>query len=144
MTRFVLPLALLGLVSVTGCRHHYHYEPQGYVYLQTQKAPATEPASEPIVVEAAPVEKIPFDRDAAAKALAAVDLDDCRRDDEGRTTVHATLTYEPTGNVSRVTIDRPAGLPVKTVACIGQKLGGARVPSFDGNAVLVSRSFPLR
>ena len=144
MTRFALPFALVLLASTAGCRHpHYSH----VVYLKpAPTAVVVEPNHDPdVVVEPAPApEPALFDRGAAATALANVDLEACKNEGAPRSTVHATLTYLPTGNISKVTIDRPAGLPVTALSCIGRQLGAAKVPAFDGPSVLVSRSFTIR
>jgi len=139
MKRLFLPLAVLLFVSSTGCRHRHA---SNVVYLQQQPAAVVvSPATPPVLVEGA---SAPFDRDAATKALGAVDLSACRAEGAPATTVHASVTYAPEGNISRVTVDRPAGLTVGALSCIGRLLGAARVPVFEGDAVTVSRSYTIR
>lgn len=85
---------------------------------------------------------VAFDAGAAADSLHALDLSTCV--DAGalpRTYGHAQVTFDPSGKVSKVAIDRPANLSAAAVSCLGDRLGQATAPRFDGNPATVGTGF---
>jgi hypothetical protein len=85
----------------------------------------------------------PFDVSAARATFNGIDLTGCM-DGGAPKYGHAKVTVAPTGRVERVVIDDPPGLPPRAVACIGERLGGATLPPFRGEAVNVGTTFHLR
>ncbi len=74
-----------------------------------------------------------FDGMAARAALARVDLGPCRASAGApRGYGHAKVTFAPSGGVAEVLIDGPTGLGDGVVACVGGRLGQARVGPFTG------------
>ncbi|HEY8076330.1 MAG TPA: hypothetical protein VIF62_19530 [Labilithrix sp.] len=82
-----------------------------------------------------------FDQAAARNALDAIDLEDCGAP---RGYGHARVTFAAAGNVTKVVVDSPSGLSAEAVACIGQRLGTAEVPAFEGAPVAVGRTWRVR
>jgi hypothetical protein len=82
----------------------------------------------------------PFDAAKARTALSSVDLSACRAAGAPRGYGHATATFNPAGNISKVVLDSPSNLPAGAVQCIGNALGTATVPVFRGSLVTVGTS----
>jgi hypothetical protein len=95
-------------------------------------APALVPAAAP---------PPPFDAKTARNALAGVDLEACRSAGAPRGYGHAKATVNPSGDVSKVVIDEPAGMPVAAVKCIGDAIGRVTVPEFSGSFVTVGTTY---
>lgn len=89
-------------------------------------------------------ERRAFDPVKVRQAFGAVDFEVCRANGLRDVRGHATMTLAPTGNVSKVVIDKPAALSPSAVACIGRQLGDVRVSAFDGAPVRVATSFHVR
>jgi hypothetical protein len=96
----------------------------------------------PTFVPPPPNNALPFDRTAAASALASVDVQRCGVSGQVGTG-HVTVTFAPTGRVSEVIVDdanfsgTPAGRCVRTV------FFSAIVPPFVGAPVRFGKSFSL-
>ncbi len=84
----------------------------------------------------------PFDRGAAASALAGVSVSHCGASGQVGTG-HATVTFSPTGRVGSVVVDDAnfAGTPAGR--CVQTALFNARIPPFSGAAVSVGKSFTV-
>ena len=80
----------------------------------------------------APEEEARFDGVAARASLGRLDLASCRSRGAPHGYGHARVTFAGDGRVARVVIDAPAGLAEDAVACVGARLGEARVPPFAG------------
>ena len=133
---------LLGAV-LAGHSHH-HSEPREEVVV-VQEPP------EVVYVEALPPratppepERRPFDAMTARSSLRAVDLEPCAARGAPHGHGHARVVFAQQGNVTEVTIDAPEGLPPDAVACIGERLGRATVPPFDGSDVAAGITFHVR
>jgi hypothetical protein len=85
-----------------------------------------------------------FDPQAARAAFAQVDLSPCREQGAPHGYGHARVTFAEGGNVTKVIVDSPAGLPSSAVACVGQRLGTAEVPAFVGPDVTVGTTYYVR
>ncbi|WP_394834828.1 hypothetical protein LVJ94_50860 [Pendulispora rubella] len=83
----------------------------------------------------------PFDAAKARTALAAIDLASCRAAGAPRGYGHATATFNPAGNISKVVLDTPSNLTASAVSCIGYALGTATVPVFRGSLITVGTSW---
>ena len=73
-----------------------------------------------------------------------MDLAQCREVGAPHGYGHAMVTFAPGGNVSRVAVDSPANLSPSAVSCIGETLGTAVAPPFDGAPVTVPTTFYVR
>ncbi|HEY2517801.1 MAG TPA: hypothetical protein VGI39_43325 [Polyangiaceae bacterium] len=83
----------------------------------------------------------PFDSAAAMGAIHGIDLSSCKVHGARRSYGHAHITFERTGHPSTVLIDSPAGLSEDSVACIGDALGRASAPPFDGAPITVGATY---
>ena len=83
----------------------------------------------------------PFDSAAALAAIHDVDLSPCSARGAARSYGHARITFDPTGRASAVLIDSPAGMTSDAVTCIGNALGQASAPPFDGAPITVGASY---
>jgi hypothetical protein len=88
-----------------------------------------------------PPPPVPFDAKAARNALADVELDACRAAGAPRGYGHAKATINPSGDISKVIIDEPAGMPVAAAKCIGDAIGRVTVPEFTGSFVTVGTTY---
>lgn len=106
--------------------------------------PPPPPAPPPSPRDAVPIDdgRRPFDPQAARAALSRIDVSPCA-DEAGapRGYGHAKVTFNPDGSVSKVVIDEPKGLSDAAVECIGNRLGTATVPAFEGNLVVMGTSW---
>jgi hypothetical protein len=80
-----------------------------------------------------------FDKDAAVKALAGVDLSSCKATQPGEG--HVLVTFQPRGKASEAVVDRGEFGSAKVAKCIAGKFRKVTVPPFDGPPVRVSKTF---
>lgn len=164
--RRLLPFlfVLLFVPAMSGCRgagffaagivtgaiiasHPHHrevivYEPE-VVYVPAPTVYVPPPA--PPARETPPPPRGPaFDQGAARASLGAVDLSECKGRGAPAGYGHARVTFVPGGNVEKVVVDGPSGLSPDAVSCIGQALGTAEVPPFDGAAVAVPTTWLVK
>jgi hypothetical protein len=95
--------------------------------LELTDTPGTDPAP------------IDFDKEDVADALNAVPLDCLPKGTSG----HARITFEPSGAVSLVTVDRPLGNNV-LATCVEQRYRQARIAPFTGPPRVVGKSFTAK
>jgi hypothetical protein len=83
-----------------------------------------------------------FDAAGSTAALARVDLKACGHAGGLHGAGHVRITFAPTGRVSKVDVDAPAGA-AKTAggACVAKKFGSVQVSAFDGSPVTIQKSF---
>ena len=110
--------------------------PRIYVVLPAARAPL-----EPAPASPSALPPPPFDAKAARRALAGVELDACRAAGAPRGYGHAKATIDPSGDISKVIIDEPAGMSVAVVKCIGDAIGRVTVPEFTGSFVTVGTTY---
>jgi hypothetical protein len=80
-----------------------------------------------------------FDKAAAVKALAGVDLSTCKVTQPGEG--HVLVTFQNKGKASEVVVDK-GDFGAKAVAkCIAAKFKKVKVPAFDGPPVRVGKTF---
>ena len=84
----------------------------------------------------------PFDRGAAAAALAGVSVAPCAASGQVGTG-HATVTFSPSGRVSGVVVDDASFSGTPAGRCVSTSFFRAVVPPFDGAPVRVGKSFTL-
>lgn len=89
-----------------------------------------------------PVGGAPFDRAAAASALARVGVQQCASSGQVGTG-HVTVTFGPTGRVSEVVVDDANFSGTPAGRCVQTAFFGAVVPPFAGGPVRVGKSFTL-
>ena len=84
-----------------------------------------------------------FDRQAAASALASVDLHKCKATNVRAGQGHVTITFEPTGAAGKVVVDGGDYKGTPVAKCITAQYKRAQVPAFTGASVSVGKSFKL-
>lgn len=89
----------------------------------------------------APPPPIAFNAEAVRNALAAVDLGACRAAGAPRGYGHAKATVTRSGDISKVVVDAPAGMPPAAAQCIGDAIGRVTVPEFGGTYVTVGTTY---
>jgi hypothetical protein len=85
-----------------------------------------------------------FNRGAAAASLGAVNLSKCAAPGGPFGEGHVKITFAPSGKVSSIEVDSPPFAGTGVGGCIADKFRGARIPTFDGGAVTIGKSFTLR
>jgi hypothetical protein len=84
----------------------------------------------------------PFDRSAAAGALARVSVAQCAASGQVGTG-HVTVTFGPSGRVTSVIVDDPSFSGTPAGRCVAAAFFGASVAPFEGGQVRVGKSFNL-
>jgi hypothetical protein len=84
----------------------------------------------------------PFDRSAAAGALARVSVAQCAASGQVGTG-HVTVTFAPSGRVSSVIVDDPSFSGTPAGRCVTAAFFAASVARFEGGEVRVGKSFNL-
>jgi hypothetical protein len=75
-----------------------------------------------------------FDAMGARAALHSIDVSGCRARELPRGHGHAVVTFAPSGGVTEILIDEPAGLSPRAVACLAESYRTANVRAFSGAA----------
>lgn len=109
-------------------------------YVAVYMAPPPQAAPSPPAATAAPP-RVLFDEGAAMVSVHGIDLNECVARGVPTGYGHARLTFSTDGAVTQVTVDKPAGLSTDAVACLGDKLGHADAPRFDGSPVTMGVGF---
>ncbi len=105
-------------------------------------SPSIELADDP--ADNAPALSGDFDKEAAARSLAGIRLDDCAPSGTPQPiSGHAKVTFTPSGVVSLVSVDPPLG-GTSVAACVEQRYRGARVPPFTAPPRVVGKKFVVR
>jgi len=97
----------------------------------------------PVVVPVQGSELAPFNRGAAAAALAAVSVASCKKPDGPSGDGHVLVTFGPSGSVDSAVVDRGSMVGTPTGGCIAGKFRAVRVPAFSGGPMRVGKSFTL-
>ncbi len=104
----------------------------------TETADAGAPADTTVAV----VEHRLFNPANAAAALGKVDVKACGSAGDFHGAGHVKVTFEPTGNVSKVELDAPASAAkTQAGACVVKAFMAARIGVYEGSAVTVGKSF---
>jgi hypothetical protein len=98
----------------------------------------------PARVTATEPEHVAFDSGAALAAIHAIDLAPCAARGAVRGYGHAKVTFADDGRATKVVIDAPQGMPADAVACVGELLGKATVPEFDGAPITVGSTYLVK
>ena len=90
------------------------------------------------------------DRAAAGRSLDAADLSPCRpklalsgAKSGVRSAGHATIVFDPSGEVQIATVDGGPLVGTEAGRCVEAALRARRIPAFTGPALKVGRSFHL-
>ncbi len=83
-----------------------------------------------------------FDRGAAAGSLGRISVGHCGASGQVGTG-HVTVTFAPSGRVAQVVVDDPTFSDTPAGRCVTNAFFGASVPSFQGGAVKVGKSFTI-
>jgi hypothetical protein len=97
----------------------------------------TVPAASPPAAPSSP----PFDAKRARASLAEVDVSSCREAGAPRGYGHARVTFNPSGDTTKVVVDEPSAMPPAAARCVGEALGRATVPEFHGSLVTVGTTW---
>jgi hypothetical protein len=117
-------------------------EPDNITYVYVNNGPVPNPPVPVQIHEPAPADAPPaFDGRTARQALAKVELSRCRNDGAPRGYGHAEVVFNPSGDISKVTVDQPTGLSEAAVRCIGYELGRTTIPAYTGSRVTVGTTF---
>jgi hypothetical protein len=92
------------------------------------------PVAPPAVGVTGNDERPAFDQMGARSAVRAVDVSVCRARELPRGHGHAVVTYAPSGVVTEILIDEPAGLSPRAVACLAEGYRAANVRPFAGTS----------
>jgi hypothetical protein len=95
---------------------------------RTTRVPIAAPPSERVADD----DRRAFDPMSARSALRSVDVSACRTRELPRGHGHAVVTFGPSGAVTEILIDEPAGLSPRAVACLAESYRGASVRPFTG------------
>lgn len=118
--------------------------------------PATPPAAAPgpestakpptLPKPAPAAEGTPFDRSAAASALAsaAAQASACRKDGDPSGVANVTVTFAPSGRVTAAKLSGPPFAGTATGGCIASTLRRAKIPAFDGDMVTVGKTIVVQ
>ena len=103
-------------------------------------APSTPSTATRVPVAAAPMvdafdaDRRAFDAMGARTMLHSIDVSACRARELPRGHGHAIVTFAPSGAVTEILIDEPAGLSPRAVACLAESYRTANVRAFSGAA----------
>lgn len=144
---FLLATAVVTGAVVVAASEHAEHERELAWERERDEAPiypriyVVQPAAAAPLAPASAPPAPPFDAQAARHALADVELDACRAAGAPRGYGHAKATINPSGDISKVVIDEPAGMSVAVVKCIGDAIGRVKVPEFTGSFVTVGTTY---
>jgi hypothetical protein len=82
-----------------------------------------------------------FDGARARSELSSVDVADCREAGVPRGYGHARVSFNPSGEATKVVVDEPSGLSPRAYRCIGDRLGTVTVAPFRGSYVTVGTTW---
>ena len=87
-------------------------------------------------------EAAPFDKQAAATSLAAVDLGKCKSTNAPKGDGHVRVTFLPKGTATEAVVDKGTLAKTPVAKCIAQEFKKATIPPFSGGgSVQVGKSF---
>lgn len=164
MKRLLLVLAMLTLLlGGTGCgRHgmaiftgglivgsalanaaasHHEHERVTVVYVNGPPTYTAPPPSLPSRSVPSDDSLPAFDPVATRTQLSAVELSKCSDSGAPRAYGHAIVTINPSGDISKVVVDEPGGMPESAVKCIGDEIGKVHVPPFRGSLVTMGTTW---
>lgn len=123
-------------------RGHRDRDVPTIVYVSVPPAPPREPPRDRVRTPQAPTAA--FDGVAARAAFAQVDLSHCKSAGAPSAHGHAKVSFNPSGEASKVVVDEPADLAPAAAKCIGDALGAVTVPPFAGSYITVGTSYYVR
>lgn len=95
----------------------------------------------PVARPAPPPPPPSFDALRARQELAQVQLAKCRESGAPRGYGHAKVTFNPSGDISKVVIDEPGAMAAPAAKCIGDAIGKTTIPIFNGSLVTVGTTY---
>lgn len=134
---------ILGSALANASSHHDHerttvvYVNNNPTYYPVPHAPPPSPNDRVVVDDPLPT----FDPSVARSALTAVELSKCSDSGAPRAYGHAFVTINPSGDISKVVVDEPGGMPAAAVKCIGDEIGKVRVAPFRGSHVTMGTTW---
>ena len=84
-----------------------------------------------------------FARAAAAQALQAVSIGQCKQKKGPKGSGHVVVRFRPSGTAEAAKTDTAPFAGTKVGSCIERAYKKARVPAFEGEAVTVGKKFVL-
>lgn len=136
---------IVGSALANAASSHHDHERTTVVYVNNSPGyyPAPGPPPPPSRNDRMPVDDpLPtFDPSAARSALTAVELSKCSDSGAPRAYGHAIVTINPSGDISKVVVDEPGGMPAAAVQCIGDEIGKVRVTPFRGSLVTMGTTW---
>lgn len=120
-------------------RGHRDRDVPTVVYVSAPPSTPREPPRDRVRTPQPPT--TPFDAVAARSGFASVDLSHCTNAGTPATHGHAKVSFNPSGEASKVVVDEPAALSPSSAKCIGDALGTVTVPPFAGSYITVGTSF---
>lgn len=120
-------------------REERYYPAPAPIYIIAQPPAAAAPRAP--APQPAPPPPPPFDAKHARSALSEIDLAACRAEGAPRGYGHAKVTFNPSGDISKVVIDEPAKMSPAAAKCIGDAIGRATVPLFNGSLVTMGTTW---
>ncbi len=84
-----------------------------------------------------------FSKEAAASALASVDVAKCKPKKGPTGEGHVIVTFAPAGNAQGAVLDQGPFVGTKAEKCIVKEYRRAKVPAFKGAAVSVGKKFKI-
>lgn len=135
---------ILGSALANASSHHEHERTTNVTTVVYANSPPTHypAATPPPERSSVPDNQLPaFDPAAARSKLAAVELSKCSDSGAPRAFGHATVTFNPSGDISKVVIDEPGGMYDAAVKCIGDEIGKVRVAPFRGSLVTMGTTW---
>jgi len=85
----------------------------------------------------------PFNRQAAARSLGAVDVSSCATPGGPTGPGHVSIVIATDGGVSSVRADKAPYADTIVGSCIEEKFRGVRVPAFEGSPIPIGKQFRL-
>jgi hypothetical protein len=87
---------------------------------------------------------VAFDQTKAHVALEAIDLSACKTLGAPAGYGRARVTFGAEGKTKQVAIQAPDGLSKEAVECLGEHIGAAEVPPFDGASIEMETSYRVQ
>lgn len=82
-----------------------------------------------------------FDREAAATALAQLDLSKCKAPTATRGEGHVKVTFGPSGSATQAVVDKGPMVGTPVQRCLENVFKKAKVPPYKGGVVHVGKTF---
>ena len=113
------------------------------VAASAEAAPKKKTKKRATAVEAPKVEETTaeFDRQAAAAAIAEVNLSKCKSTNAAAGDGHVMITFTPGGLAQNAVVDKGPWIGTPVARCMQKEFKKAKIPAFKGDSVTVGKSF---